>query len=86
MSPDDGAVTIPVWVIVSVVVPVTIGALELMRRMGLRELSRWENRVSSVEEQIGDLEAKIQGDHDDVSGQVSDLKEEIRALRREMGR
>jgi len=83
---DQGVVSVPVWVIASIVVPVVVGALEIMRRLGLRELSRWEDRVSDLEAQIDDLEHKMQGDHDGVAGEVGDLKDEIHALRNDMKR
>ena len=86
MSPDQGTVTVPVWVIASIIVPVAIGLLELLRRLGLRELSRRERRLSEVEEQLEDLESKMGSDHDGVADEMDVVKDEIRALRREIQR
>lgn len=83
---DQGTVSVPVWVIASIIVPVVLGFLELLRRIGLREMSRWDERVGELEEQLNDLEAKMEGDHDGVAGEVGDLKNEVHALRRQIDR
>jgi HAMP domain-containing protein len=86
VSPDDAAVSIPVWVIASVIVPLAIGVLELLRRLGLRELARWQSRVSEVEDHLEALEDQMSDEHEGVAQEVGDLQEEIRALRRELER
>lgn len=86
MSPEDPSVSVPVWLIASVIVPISIGILEIIRRLGLRELSRWESRVSDLEAHLDDLQAQMEGEHDGVAEEVGDLKEEIRSLGNEIRR
>jgi hypothetical protein len=64
--PEGGSITVPVWVIVSVIVPVSIGILAILRWLGLREIERWERERQELREEIQDLKRELAGKEDKI--------------------
>jgi hypothetical protein len=64
--PEGGSITVPVWVIVSVIVPVSIGLLAILRWLGLREIERWERERQELREEIQDLKRELAGKEDKI--------------------
>jgi uncharacterized membrane-anchored protein YhcB (DUF1043 family) len=73
------SVTVPVWLIVSVVVPAAVGLLAVLRWLGLREIRRWERQRNELEREIEKLKGHLSADHSEVEEKLDRLIEEVSA-------
>jgi HAMP domain-containing protein len=71
---------------VGVIMPILLAFFEILRRLGLKIMEKREQRLEDLEQHLGDLEDRMEGDHAGVSEEVGDLHEEVRALRRDLER
>jgi len=71
------SVTVPVWVIVSVVVPAAVGLLAVLRWLGLREIRRWERQRNELEREIEKLKGRLSSERNEVEGKLDRILEKI---------
>jgi len=82
--PPDDPVSVPVWVMQALVIPIALGLLWALYRLGLREMSRWQQQIEEMQEQqkqireqVRDVRRAMHSDHGDVEDHVRRLDDKL---------
>jgi len=76
---DAPSVTIPQWVLTAVVIPMAVGLVWVLWRLGIREVERWEDEREELRRMIQDLRDELHDDHGDVEAKLDRLIEEVQS-------
>lgn len=84
MTGPEDPVSIPVWVMQALVIPIVLGILWVLYQLGLREMTRWQKRIEEVQQQqkkikqeLREVRQQMGTDHGDVEQKLEQLIEQM---------